>query len=123
VMNGKRWDLAVELLESGESVVALGDCLIAYREVAGPRMTGNIRVEILSTAASESLTLVGATEDIVRGLAQVDLLLSDDRVADIVRQHGLKLDHVKDYDIGRKRLASIAEDWSVTWEAQARPRA
>ena len=86
-------------------------------------MTGNIRVEILSTAASESLTLVGATEDIVRGLAQVDLLLSDDRVADIVRQHGLKLDHVKDYDIGRKRLASIAEDWSVTWEAQARPRA
>jgi len=35
----------------------------------------------------------------------------------------LKLDHVKDYDIGRKRLASIAEDWSVTWEAQARPRA
>ena len=54
MMNGKRWDLAVELLESGESVVALGDCLIAYREVAGPRMTGNIRVEILSTAASES---------------------------------------------------------------------
>ena len=121
-MGGDRWDLAVELLESGESAVAFGDSLIAYREVAGPRETGHLRIEIASTAGPESLTVVVATEDIARGLAQVDLLLSDDQVADIVRQHGLEVDYVEDYDIGRKRLASIGEDRSVTWEDEAQPR-
>lgn len=113
-LSGERWDLAIELLRSGDGIVSYQQLLL-YREAHGPRSDGALRAEIRSTFAPESLTVDLADADVVAGLSVLALVVADDRVGRLIDQFGLVRSYVHDYDTGRIKLATIAHDGTVTW--------
>ena len=114
--HGERWDLALELLETGEDFVSLGS-LRLHRVAGGPWSDGRLHVDICSRYHRSQLTEQRARADIERGLRLLDVVLADERFMHLVTDHGLVREYVDDYGIGTVRLAIIAPDGSPSWDA------
>jgi hypothetical protein len=114
--NGDRWDLALELLDTGEDFVRLGS-LRLYRAANGPWADRRLHVDICSRYHRSQLTEQRARADIERGLRLLEQILADERFMQLVTDHGLVREYVDDYGIGTVRLAVIAPDGSPSWDA------
>jgi hypothetical protein len=111
---GDRWNLALEVLTSGEAFVAIGERLLVYRDANGPTATGEVQVEIRSSTHGLP-NAARAAEDVAAGMAQLQTLLNDDRLAQLVSEYGLAIAYVSDYDTGRVTLASVDRGGAVSW--------
>lgn len=118
--HGERWDLALSILAGGEGLVSIG-ALTLLRDASGPRATGQLCVEIRARNTPASISEAGAIADIASGMDQFDALLDDDRFASLVDEYGVVCAYVDDYETGRVRLATVAADRSVEWDAAFRP--
>jgi hypothetical protein len=117
---GERWNLALEVLERGESAVSVGG-LNLYRAAGAPGADRRLQVEIRATATPEGLTQARAEKDVAAGLSQLDELRSDERFAALVAEHGVAVEYVTDYDTGRTALAAVAANGSVVWREGFEP--
>jgi hypothetical protein len=111
-LSGQRWDLAVDLLDTGDGIVSF-DHLLLYRDTKGPRPTGVVHVEICATLPPEQSTSRRVESDISHGLQSWELVIADDRVRHLVDQFGLVRHYVYDYETGRVVLAAIEPDGTI----------
>ena len=114
--HGEQWDLALEVLDTGEELVRLGS-LRLYRAASGPWADGRVHVDICSGYHRSQLTEHRARADIDRGLRLLDEVLADERFMHLVTDHGLVRAYVDDYGTGAVRLALVAPDGSPSWDA------
>ncbi len=67
-LSGQRWDLAVDLLETGDGTVSF-EQLLLYRDTKGLRPTGVVHVEICANTDSRAALLASCpAADIAQGL-------------------------------------------------------
>jgi len=107
VASGPRWELALSLIASGEAPVRLG-ALQLWRDTIGPHATGVIRVTaevphgISETAA---LRVLEAQRKVLDEVAA-----GDQRLAELLREHGCRWEAVYDYGMGTSLIASEEGD-------------
>ena len=98
---GSRWDLALELIESGEAAVRLGEVEIR-RDVAGPSAGGVIR---MTMRVDERAHREQGQASLLRGRRIVDQAASvDPRFARLLDEHGYRWEIVDDYGMGTTLL-------------------
>lgn len=108
-VGGERWELAFDLLASGESEVLYRGVSL-WRSTAGPRADGRIHVSIL-TSAGPGLSAARRDEEVARGRQAIsDLIGSDRRLEDLLAEHGTTWAYVHDYGNGRVLLEDLPEE-------------
>src|SRR3954471_3211899 len=86
---GKRCEVALSLLESGDGQVSAGG-VILWRHRSGPRSDGRIHVEVQGSTDPGLLTAAVAEAEFQRGLAQVEAMAGADvRFASLIARFGV----------------------------------
>jgi len=119
--SGDRWDLALELLASGESAVSL-DGVILRRDAHGPRATGRIAIDIPASSEPRFLTPAVAKRDVSRALALIDAAReADPRFAELLTDHGVDRTYIDDYGNGSVALGDVNADGELVWHPEWAP--
>jgi len=106
---GQRWELALELLRSGESEVTYRGVSL-WRDTDGPRSDGRVQVSIL-TSAGPAGEVGRRDREVAQGRAAVDeLRRADERVGQIFDEFGTTWAYVSDYGNGRVDLERLPTD-------------
>src|SRR6202034_2241695 len=110
--SGQRWDLALDLIESGESGVLIAGRVQISRYVTGPTADGLIHIAVLAGQdTAPSRELAQNQVDTVR--AYVSELVSEDRRFQyLMERFGVTWEYVGDDGSASWVLAAIAEDGS-----------
>jgi hypothetical protein len=114
---GDRWDLAVDLLTSGDGFISFGNSLL-YRSTAGPAPDHRVRASL----NPEQLTAARCAADVEMGRARLDEIRRDERFAELSSLHGVTCDYVYDYETGRVALATVDHDGVISWAPGFAPR-
>ena len=114
---GPRWDLALDVIRSGASmVVVVRELPISFQRYhSWPNADGKIHVCAYTETAPSALTPEATTangRDAVRLLD--DLLAQDPRLAALLDEFGWTFDYNLDYGHGGARLGTVNADGSVT---------
>ena len=113
--SGERWDLALNLIESGEDFVMLGDGLQVRRHVGWPDADGRIHVGVLDdgdhpSERSEAQRRVDQAREQVTQLA-----LADERLRSVLDRHGVVWEYAADDGSATWLIAAISESGSLIW--------
>ena len=101
-------------------MVALGNRILLSKDVAGPRATGHLVIEVVSSKSRRSLTQRRAEIDVAEAFEVLERIASD---LEQLAGDGLERVYVEDLDTNRVKLASIADDASIDWWPDRGPRA
>ena len=123
---GDRWELALDLLNSGEAAVSLAGVVIS-RDTQGPRATGRIAILLRSSTSPEFLTSTGAERDVMAALHVVNTAAAQDpRFGSLLAERGFDIEYVHADAMGDVRLANVSRDggltWLPGWESKGLPR-
>jgi hypothetical protein len=103
---GSRWNLALELLGSGETII--------FREVSLTKMPECLRI-LVDTAWKTEQTPARAREDIARAERVVqELLASNEDFVEAVGGRPIEYHAIDDYGMGAIWLAELRDD-EFTW--------
>jgi len=113
--SGERWDLALDLIESGDEFVVLGDGLQIYRHVGSPDADGRIHIGVLDDAhhlaeSHEAQRRVDQARERVTKLA-----LADQRLRSVLERHGVVWEYAGDDGSATWLIAAISEDGVLIW--------
>jgi len=104
---GQRWELALELLRSGESEVLFRGVSL-WRSTGGPRADGRIRVSVLTRTGPDA-PCERRAQEIDRGRQAIaELLASDGRLEALFDEFGTTWSYVSDDGHGRVLLEDIS---------------
>ena len=108
---GKRWELALSLLETGEAPVRMG-ALTLYRDAACPAHDGLIHVEVDSPNEPDQVT-----KEMARAVAQIQAITaSDPRFGELLDRFGSVYEYVRDYGMGRVLVAVSQREGDLSGE-------
>jgi hypothetical protein len=113
--SGERWDLALDLIESGDEFVMLGDGLQIHRHVGSPNADGRIHIGVLDDAdhlakRHEAQRRVDQARERVTQLA-----LADERLRSVLERHGVVWEYAGDDGSATWLIAAISEDGVLIW--------
>jgi hypothetical protein len=109
--HGQRWDLAIEFLNEGPDLIALGPGLLLNRDTAGPVSDGHIHIGVIARAPKEQAqSEVDAAREFVQNLAD-----EDRRFGSLLREFGMIWEYVGDGGTSTVTLAKIGEDGGLIW--------
>ena len=119
---GKRWELALVLLRSGEAAVSI-DGVILHRDVHGPRSTGRIKIDIPASSTPPFLSSTVAERDVARALGVIEAASNADaRFARILADLGTDHAYVDGYSTGSVVLAEVTADGQLIWYPEWKPQ-
>ena len=119
---GARWELALDLIESGGEGITVENVLI-HRYVGFPDADEMVHISIFTAWDPAFLTLMTAAEEVQRGLTLLRHLRQEDpRFDSALERHGFVLDYRYDYGMGATTLAEVEADGELLWQAGHRPR-
>ena len=103
---GERWELALDLIRSGESEV-ICEAVSLWRDTSGPPATGRIMISILSRHAVEIADELQVNE-VEAGRRVVErLITADDRLQSLFDEFGVTWAYVADYGSGRVLITDL----------------
>jgi hypothetical protein len=109
--SGKRWELALGLLESGEAPVRIRG-LTMYRVVAGPTHDDLIHVEVDCPTEPDRVTEGMARSAVAGARGEIQALIaSDPRFGELLDRFGSVYEYVHDYGLGGVLVALSRRDW------------
>ena len=113
--SGQRWDLALDLIERGESAVLIAGRVQISRHVNGPKADGLVHIAVLAGQDTAPSPAVAQDQvDTVR--AYISELASEDRrFQELVERFGVIWEYVGDDGSASWVLAKVAEDGSLVW--------
>lgn len=109
-----RWGLALDLIESGEDSVELGDSLNVRREVGFPGADGKVHFTVWINSADPEHTEAQAQVDRARALI-ADIAGDDERLQSLLKSYGATWELAHDYGTGSVLVAQVAEDGLLKW--------
>lgn len=105
--DGDRWELAIELLRSGEAEVFCRGVSL-WRSTAGPQADGRIQVSILTNLPAPSPER--RIQEIASGREVVaTLVAADGRLGALLDEFGSEWSYVHDYGNGRVLLEALLD--------------
>lgn len=118
---GSRWDLALDLLRSGEGSVAIGNVELS-RHAGPPGADGRIQVAVLADVEPQFITSSGARGYVDRARSTLAALRkADDRFGELLTQYGTAWELVHDYSTGAVTMARIGENGGLEWKPAYAP--
>lgn len=112
---GKRWELALSLLEEGGEPVQLGS-LTVFRAGAGPAHDALIHIGVECPYEPERVTVEVARAALAQAVVQVQAIIaSDRRFGDLVDRFGSVYEYVYDYGMGGLLVAVSHGDGDLEW--------
>jgi hypothetical protein len=106
--SGDRWELAVDLLERGETIAVAGVGLSL-------RGAEEFLVEVPSTwRGPDQVTEESARADLLRGVSIVDVARTDGRFSELLAGRRITAELIDDYDTGAVLIATL-RDGDVIW--------
>ena len=113
--SGERWDLALDLIESGDEFVMLGDGLQIHRHVGWPDADGRIHIGVLADAdhlaeKHEAQRRVDQARERV-----TQLTLADERLRSVLERHDVVWEYAGDDGSATWLIAAISEDGMLIW--------
>jgi hypothetical protein len=111
---GRRWDLALSLIESGESGVLLGTDIEIRRQIGWPEADDKVHIAVVTGQAVPDPA--AAQRQVARARNAIHRLLSkDDRLSEICRRYGVVWEYLGDTGMGTVHLAAISEEGQIVW--------
>ena len=106
--SGERWELALDLLRSGEDEVTC-ESVGLRRNTSGPRATGHIDVSILSRHPAEVGVATERQQSEVEAGRRVvhRLTTGDQRLQSLLDEFGVTWAYVADYGNGRVLITNL----------------
>ena len=125
---GKRWELALGLLETGEAPVRVG-ALTLYRDAAGPAHDGLIHIEVDCPNEPDRVTEEMARAAMACAVAQIQAIVASDprfgesccrwtRPCSLLDRFGSVYEYVHDYGMGRVLVAVSQREGDLEWLEQ-----
>jgi len=112
---GKRWELALGLLETGEAPVRVG-ALTLYRDAAGPAHDGLIHIEVDCPNEPDRVTEEMARAAMACAVAQIQAIVaSDPRFGELLDRFSLVYEYVRGYGMGRVLVAVSPREGDLEW--------
>jgi hypothetical protein len=112
---GKRWDLALRVLETGEAPVRMS-ALTLYRDAAGPAHDGLIHIEVDCPNEPDRVTEEMARAAMARAVPQIQAVIaSDPRFGELLDRFGSVYEYVYDYGMGRVLVAVSQREGDLEW--------
>jgi len=114
--DGDRWELALNLLETGDAPVRLGSITLC-RDVGAPNADGHIHIEFPCLHDPDRITPEAGAHDLDSARSVVQAAsAADHRFALLLHRFGFIYEYVHDYGMGGVLLATAREDGSLTWQ-------
>jgi hypothetical protein len=110
---GPRWELALGLIESGESPVLLGPVELR-RGVSGPLADGVISVVVRSSTSAPTYETARTDVNVARAVI-ASATAADPRLQDLLTRYGSRWELVDDYGMGTLLLAVVDDAGGVSW--------
>lgn len=113
---GTRWDLALDVLESGDAEVRLGRRVRLRRSARGPSADSRIQVSIEASVLRSFVTEAVAEADVRHGLAMIEqAAAADPRFRSLLDRYGVDYAYVEDHSNAVLHLAAVTSDGRVVW--------
>lgn len=113
--SGKRWELALGLVDRGEAPVRMGS-LTVYRDARGPMADGLVHIEVDCPTGPDRATEAMARSAIASALEQVQqIIASDPRFGGLLDRYGAVYEYVHDDGMGRLGVARSRGEGDLDW--------
>jgi hypothetical protein len=106
--------LALDLVESGEDSVELGDSVSIRREVGFPEADGKVHFTVWADGVDPEHAQAEAQVDRARALI-ADIAFDDERLKSLLTTFGATWELAHDYGMGSVSLAQVTEDGVLHW--------
>lgn len=120
--HGDRWELALELLESGEAPVVIANVALS-RHIGWPRADGLIHISVVTRFDPLTVTPAAAAAEVEEGRRIIDeFCAADARLTELFRRYGIAWQYAYDYGMGSVNVGQIGENGAIRWTKEFDPQ-